>query len=139
MPLRPLDPARCARPVRVLWVVALALSLLVAQALGLAHRIAHAMPASMAAPGPAAEVVAQNAALDEARASSSPGWLHALFAGHEGGQCRLYDAHGLGSPVPLLLSLPAVVPVVVAVHFIASDCPWGSATGLHARGPPARA
>lgn len=97
-----------------LWLVAL---LLLAQALGLAHRIEHASTA------PHAEE------------------LVAASTGHEAGgaECRLIDQHGLGEglcderPVPALLERPTPWPAAWAVVAVALPAP----AAYLARAPPA--
>jgi hypothetical protein len=118
MPIRPAFIRLHAALVAGLLVV-----LVLAQALGALHRIAHP-------PGSGATVVAAAVAQD--------GWLLDLFAGHDDdGGCELFDqlthgdalcaAHGLPLPSPLPLSHP----VVHAGWQLA-----GQAAGFLARGPP---
>jgi hypothetical protein len=106
-PIRP-------RLLPVLWLVAL---LLLAQALGLTHRIEHALPAAHG---------------DE---------LVATPAGHEAGgaECRLIDQHGLGDgicdpwPLPAPVERPTPWLATWAVVAVALPAP----AAYHARAPPA--
>lgn len=112
---------------RLCWVLSLAILLIAAQALGLAHRTVHG---STPWTGTSAHTPA------EAKASPTG---HA-FAGHDAGsvECRLLDALGhAGPPAAPLILLPLALDSVVLARcqgeFLAR---WVAL--FDARGPPAR-
>jgi hypothetical protein len=127
---------------RAAWL-AVVVVLLLAQTLGLLHRVAHAPTAGL---GPHKFAAAQSrpvepAAAVHASAEHAPSGGHglaALFGGHDGGGCASYDqaAHS-----DLLVSAaPALGAIAVSVAVAAPQCagqPAAQAAGYLARGPPA--
>lgn len=104
----------------------LALALVLAQTLGLLHRVAHE-----GAPG---------AALAAAAAQADPvhGWLTSLFGGHDEQtpECRLFDGLGHGAFADLpVLALP-VLPLAQLVARTHADFIARWVTLFDARGPP---
>jgi hypothetical protein len=123
--------SRTAPAARRIALVALLLaSLVLVQALGLMHRIAH-MPH---APGSAAAWSQLSAKVDPA----SAGWLQKLFAGHQhDGDCDVYDQLGHGDALASIA--PALVPLEFVQAPVALHRGWHIATqssGFLARGPP---
>ena len=119
----PLALTRASR--RIAFAAVLLVSLVLAQALGLMHGIAHMRHV----PG---------AATATTTATAESGWVAKLFAGHQhGGDCDVYDQLSHGD------ALHAVAPVFAAVEFtqtpVALHRGWHIATqssGFLARGPP---
>lgn len=115
-------------------VLVLACALLLAQALGLAHRIVHGPQLS------SLQAVSQAATAEVPAASAvvADGFLTQLFAGHQGeADCRVFEqlSHADTLPAVPLLALPALVPLppvalAVAGRFIRLILPF------QARGPP---
>jgi hypothetical protein len=109
---------------RIAFAAVLLVSLVLAQALGLMHGIAHMRHA----PG----------TTTTSTAKADSGWVAKLFAGHQhGGDCDVYDQLSHGD------ALHAVAPVFAAVEFtqtpVALHRGWHIATqssGFLARGPP---
>jgi hypothetical protein len=116
MPHRPLALTRASR--RIAFAAVLLVSLVLAQALGLMHGIAHMRHVA-------------------AKAGDS-GWVAKLFAGHQhGGDCDVYDQLTHGD------ALHGITPVVAAVEFtqapVALHRGWhiaAQSSGFLARGPP---
>lgn len=108
---------------RGIFAALLALALLAAQAVGLAHRVVHGLPLGDGG-GPAAHAVAD------------PG----LFAAHQQGgiECRLLD-HAAHADALIAAAWPALPPLVSAVLPAPSGTTLGagSAHAYLARGPPA--
>ncbi|HEY8358582.1 MAG TPA: hypothetical protein VIL30_14085 [Ramlibacter sp.] len=117
--------AQRARQAAARLLLVLALALVLAQALGLMHRVTHFGPASS---GPAQATQASGA---------ESNWVASLFAGHASdSDCRLYDPlNHEGAPgVPLL-----VLPLLLSSFFLAScqgDFVARWAALFDARGPP---
>ena len=103
------------------------LALMLAQTLGLVHRIVHSPLAAHAAASAGAPSV-----------QSGSDWLQALFSGHDTEQgCHLYDQlshsdliHVDVAVVPVLHVAPSHDPTIPASHIAAQ------AAGFLARGPP---
>jgi len=120
----PIALTRASR--RIAFAAVLLVSLVLAQALGLMHGIAHMRHV----PGAATATAATTA--------TGSGWVAKLFAGHQhGGDCDVYDQLSHGD------ALHAVAPVFAAVEFtqtpVALHRGWHIATqssGFLARGPP---
>ncbi|MBN8490893.1 MAG: hypothetical protein J0M00_05635 [Burkholderiales bacterium] len=117
---RPLHPHRP-------WLASLlVLALLLAQTVGLAHRIAHA-------DGPPARG-AHGHELHEPRAAAD------FDDHHDAGDCRLYDqlhlADALGSTPPVIGWLPAAAGAPAASDIRTAQA---AVCGYHARGPPPQA
>jgi hypothetical protein len=120
---RPFALTRASR--RIAFAAVLLVSLVLVQALGLMHGIAHMRHA----PG---------AAVTTTATSTESGWVAKLFAGHQhGGDCDVYDQLSHGD------ALHAVAPVVAAIEFVQTPVAlhrgWHIATqssGFLARGPP---
>ena len=112
---------------RIAFAAVLLVSLVLAQALGLMHGIAHMRHVPGSSTGTAATAV-----------EAKSGWVAKLFAGHQhGGDCDVYDQLSHGD------ALHAVAPVFAAVEFtqtpVALHRGWHIATqssGFLARGPP---
>jgi hypothetical protein len=112
---------------RIAFAAVLLVSLVLAQALGLMHGIAHMRHV------PGSSTSAATTAVD-----AKSGWVAKLFAGHQhGGDCDVYDQLSHGD------ALHAVAPVFAAVEFtqtpVALHRGWHIATqssGFLARGPP---
>jgi hypothetical protein len=125
-----------------LWVVMAAL--LLAQTLGLLHRVVHvphnmhAAPGLFAVPLPAAMPTAH--ADIEAAGMAGLHWLDRLFASHDGGACDAYDqlVHA-----DFLWSHPPEICTQAVNHATRASVPaWqlaAQAAGYLARGPPALA
>ena len=102
----------------------LALAVLFAGLLGLAHRTVHV-------PGQAP------AQVQPVAPHAAPSGIDALFGGHDDAQCRLYDqlVHGASAPSVPPLVLPVLLPAasfaVLAVEALARRIAL-----FHARGPP---
>ncbi|HSV47443.1 MAG TPA: hypothetical protein VLJ58_16760 [Ramlibacter sp.] len=92
-PINPLTSR--LRSVSARWVACLLVAMLLAQALGLMHRVAHGGP--LAAVAAAQSQAAAKAAPPQA---GTHAWVGGLFAGHDDTSCRLYD----------LLHHPGVAP-----------------------------
>jgi len=126
MSRRPAAPA----PRRIALVALLFASLVLAQALGLMHRIAHLPQGHV----PAAAWSQPSAQADPA----GTGWLHKLFAGHRhDGDCDVYDQLGHGD------ALAAAVPMLADASFTQAPAAlhrgWhlaAQSSGFLARGPP---
>jgi hypothetical protein len=111
---------------RIAFAAVLLVSLVLAQALGLMHGIAHMRHA----PGTATTATVAKAA--------DSGWVAKLFAGHQhGGDCDVYDQLSHGD------ALHGATPVFAVVEFpqtpVALHRGWHIATqssGFLARGPP---
>jgi hypothetical protein len=111
---------------RIAFAAVLLASLVLAQALGLMHGIAHMRHA----PGTVSTATVAKVA--------DSGWVAKLFAGHQhGGDCDVYDQLSHGD------ALHAMVPAFAAVEFtqtpVALHRGWHIATqssGFLARGPP---
>lgn len=116
---------------RRLWCVVV-LALLVAQALGLMHRIVHAPHVQHA---PKALQVQQVQSLQAAHGAS---WVSCLFAGHaDDSTCRLFDPLGHGAPpVAPAVVLPVVLSSFFLDHFQGEFLVRWAAL-FDARGPPA--
>ncbi|AEG94126.1 hypothetical protein [Ramlibacter tataouinensis] len=132
----PVSPLRCTG------VVALVLALLLAQSLGLVHRVLHA-PALGA--GPAAALAHAHApdhevadAHGEDAYAHAIGWLAELMASHEeSGDCRLFDQQSHGDVVLHLAVLGDSAPAAPApLAKPALAVPATPAAPFHARGPP---
>lgn len=117
----------------------LALALLLAQALALMHRVAHAPQLQAGVERPrAAALERDHHAHDRHEGHEAGGWLAALFA-HEGGDpgCRVLDSLGhdtLACP-PALQAAAALPPFLLSLslgEFLARR-----AALFEARGPPA--
>jgi disulfide bond formation protein DsbB len=129
MPHRPLALTRASR--RIAFAAVLLVSLVLAQALGLMHGIAH-MRHLPGTPG-----TATTAAGPAAKAGDS-GWVAKLFAGHQhGGDCDVYDQLTHGD------ALHGITPAFAAVEFtqtpVALHRGWhiaAQSSGFLARGPP---
>jgi hypothetical protein len=129
---------------RGLHAALLALALLAAQALGLAHRVAHGLPQMPQMPGSASSAALASAAI-AATAARAPTTdtaeaPTALFSAHDPGgiECRLLDqvAHADALAASAWPALPPRVPVPLPV--VAGEILAG--VGVHAylaRGPPA--
>lgn len=126
MSRRPATPA----PRRIALVALLFASLVIAQALGLMHRIAH-MPHG---PGSTASWSQLSAPANPAGAS----WLQKLFAGHQhDGDCDVYDQ--LGHADALTGAAPVVADAVFTQAPAAVHRDWhlaAQSSGFLARGPP---
>ena len=140
---------RAARslPQRRAWIALLVLGLVLAQALGLVHRIVHVPAVLSGAAAPAASTEGRSggdpsmhvkSASSTSSTTSTWSWATLLF-GHASGDraCHLYDqlTHGdaLQPAVPLVASAPpesGCAPADLAPHLAAQ------ATGFLARGPP---
>ncbi|QJW84137.1 hypothetical protein HK414_10335 [Ramlibacter terrae] len=106
-------------------VLVLALAPVLAQALGLMHRVTHFAPAG------------QPAAMHQAQPGEAKHWVAALFAGHASDtDCRLYDPLNHDGPP----SVPALVlPLALTSFFLAiarGDHVARWAALFDARGPP---
>ncbi|MGV3570058.1 MAG: hypothetical protein ACO1PB_05620 [Ramlibacter sp.] len=103
----------------------LALALVLAQTLGLMHRVTHFAPAGLPA------------AVHQAQPEAGSPWVASLFAGHASdNDCRLYDPlnHEGAPPVAAL-----VLPLALSSFFLAiayGDCVARWAALFDARGPP---
>lgn len=117
-----------ARRAAVRWLAVLAMALVLAQTLGLMHRITHAGAAGVAGAVPQQ---AQHAQPTEGN------WVASLFAGHAGdNDCRLYDPlNHEGAPTVAVLALPLALSsfflACVEGDFVAR---WAAL--FDARGPP---
>ena len=117
------QPALPRLAARVL--LALALALVLAQTLGLMHRVTHFAPAG------------SPPSVHHAQSGAHTGWVDALFAGHGSDtDCRLYDPlnHEGAPAVPAL-----VLPLVLTSFFLAlaqGDHVARWAALFDARGPP---
>ena len=104
----------------------LLLALVLAQTLGLVHRIVHA---------PLGGHPAMSASVSM---TSSTGWLKALFAGHSSEQgCDLYDQLSHADAVPQAPTTAILVPdcnAVLGWHSVGRVA--AQAAGYLARGPP---
>ena len=163
MTARPAPRARRLRPLQV-WL--LAVLLLAAQALGLAHRVAHApglpgvavaQATALAHVSAAATAASLEAALEaapgaESAAESAGGPAHAQAIAdshshshshfpHEAGSadCRLVDQLAHADALFAVASLPPVLPRAAATGAATTllPLPAGSAAAYLARGPPA--
>ena len=122
---RPFALTRASR--RIAFAAVLLVSLVLAQALGLMHGIAHMRHVPGSSTGAATTAV-----------EAKSGWVAKLFAGHQhGGDCDVYDQLSHGD------ALHALAPVFAAVEFtqtpVALHRGWHIATqssGFLARGPP---
>ena len=105
------------------------LAFVLAQCLGLMHRIVHA---------PLAVAAAAHAGLEAPRADAS--WVKALFAGHDSERaCDLFDQAGHADLVSGdLPSLEFQAPVMVAIALHPGWQLAAQAAGFLARGPPAQ-
>jgi len=117
---QPAQPRLAAR-----LLLALALALVLAQTLGLMHRVTHFAPAGLPA------------AVHHTEPGAHTGWVASLFAGHGSDtDCRLYDPlNHEGAP-----SVPALVlPLALSSFFLAiaqGDHVARWAALFDARGPP---
>ena len=106
-------------------LLALALALVLAQTLGLMHRVTHFAPAGLPP------------AVHHAQSGEHTGWVASLFAAHASDtDCRLYDPlnHEGAASVPAL-----VLPLVLSSFFLAlaeGDHVARWAALFDARGPP---
>ena len=126
MPARPPPPhlQTIARRIAMRWLLALSVALVLAQSLGLMHRITH-----FAALGSGGAQLSQPA---EGK------WVASLFRGHASdSDCRLYDPlNHEGAPTVAVLALP----LVLSSFFLArlqGDVVARHAALFEARGPPA--
>jgi hypothetical protein len=105
---------------RLLWLLVFAV--VAAQTLGLLHRIVHA---------PASEVALANGV-------QAKGWVHDLFAGHEGdADCRLFDqlnASGVLPDIPVMPVVQALPAFFLQWYLGESLARWAAL--FDARGPP---
>lgn len=116
---------------RIAFAAVLLVSLVLAQALGLMHGIAH-MRHVPGAPGTATMATGLSAK------AADTGWVAKLFAGHQhGGDCDVYDQLTHGD------ALHGITPVFAAVEFtqapVALHRGWhiaAQSSGFLARGPP---
>lgn len=111
-------------PLRRALLATLALTLVLAQAIGLMHRIVHGPQAQRAPAG----IVAQ----------AADGWQQALFANHDDdSSCRLLDALGHdAAPLAGIALLPLALPLAVLV-FLQGEWLARFSAQFDARGPPA--
>ena len=124
MPRLPFALTRASR--RIAFAAVLLVSLVLAQALGLMHGIAHMRH------GPVTTTMTA-----KAQAGDS-GWVAKLFSGHQhGGDCDVYDQLSHGD------ALHGATPVFAAVEFtqtpVALHSGWhiaAQSSGFLARGPP---
>jgi hypothetical protein len=118
----------------LLWLVAIAL--VIAQGLGLVHRVVHGPQA-----GIAFAVAAKDAHEDDGHDhhhGHDHGWLAALFSGHDDGTgtCRLFDAVGSHiAPAVAALALPALLPPLF-FQWAEGEALVRWAALFDARGPP---
>ncbi|KQU80890.1 MULTISPECIES: hypothetical protein [unclassified Rhizobacter] len=120
----PIALTRASR--RIAFAVVLLVSLVLAQALGLMHGIAHMRHA----PGTVSTATVAKAA--------DSGWVAKLFAGHQhGGDCDVYDQLSHGD------AMHGATPAFAAVEFtqtpVALHSGWhiaAQSSGFLARGPP---
>lgn len=126
MPRLPFALTRASR--RIAFAAVLLVSLVLAQALGLMHGIAHMRHG----PGTLTSAAATTAV------EAKSGWVAKLFAGHQhGGDCDVYDQLSHGD------ALHGATPVFAALEFtqtpVALHSGWhiaAQSSGFLARGPP---
>jgi hypothetical protein len=126
-------------PRRVLFGL-LALALLLAQALALMHRVAHAPQLQAGVQRPAAAALEHDHHVHDGHdpGHEADGWLAALFA-HEGGDpgCRVLDSLGHDAMTcPPALQAAAAVPAFL-LSFSLGEFLARRAALFEARGPPA--
>jgi hypothetical protein len=101
------------------------LALVMAQTLGLMHRVAHHS---------GAEQPASLAALHD---GDDHGWLAGLFSSHEESGCPVYDQLGHGATLPELRALPLpLVPAAFILQWFQGEVLARWAALYDARGPP---